>query len=200
VMSTWRALSFRQPWLWMVLEGLKPIENREQWMYHRGPIILHASKSMSERYHASALTFVDRAFGHELLRDLPDVDGFRRGGFCGIATIVGAIRGGEEKPSGDADLYERTVSIVSRDAPNHVTFSRGGASWDLRWRMPSTKAKALQHAYLLAGVRELPFVEGPGKLGLFRVAPAIVARLGLPPTPEDWTAGERYSELWAGAR
>ena len=38
-----RALSLRQPWAWLVVNGYKDIENRSWRTTHRGPLLIHAS-------------------------------------------------------------------------------------------------------------------------------------------------------------
>lgn len=38
-----KALSVRQPWAWLIVEGHKNIENRWWHTYHRGPLLIHAS-------------------------------------------------------------------------------------------------------------------------------------------------------------
>jgi hypothetical protein len=52
--------------------------------------------------------------------------------------------------------------------------------FDLRWWMRE------QHGFLLTDVRELPFAPLRGMLNFWPVAADIVAKLGLPPTPEEW--------------
>ncbi len=39
-----KALSFWQPWGWLVVEGLKDVDNRPKPTKHRGPLLVHASK------------------------------------------------------------------------------------------------------------------------------------------------------------
>lgn len=39
-----KALSIKQPWADLIVEGLKPIENRTWITFHRGPLLIHASK------------------------------------------------------------------------------------------------------------------------------------------------------------
>jgi len=40
------ALSVRQPWAWLLLNG-KDIENRDWYTKYRGPLAIHASKGIS---------------------------------------------------------------------------------------------------------------------------------------------------------
>lgn len=39
------ALSVRQPWAFAIVMGFKPVENREFTRAHRGPTLIHASKT-----------------------------------------------------------------------------------------------------------------------------------------------------------
>ena len=39
-----KALSFTQPWAWLVVSGLKPVDNRPRGTKYRGPLLVHASK------------------------------------------------------------------------------------------------------------------------------------------------------------
>jgi ASCH domain-containing protein len=41
------ALSLRQPWAWLVVNGYKDIENRSWRTNHHGPLVIHASKNRS---------------------------------------------------------------------------------------------------------------------------------------------------------
>src|SRR2546421_11293269 len=42
------ALSLRQPWAWLVVNGYKDIENRSWRTNHRGPLLIHAGSSDRE--------------------------------------------------------------------------------------------------------------------------------------------------------
>src|SRR5258708_38096209 len=39
-----KALSIQQPWAWAILAGVKTVENRTWRTFHRGPLLIHASK------------------------------------------------------------------------------------------------------------------------------------------------------------
>jgi hypothetical protein len=41
-----RALSIRQPWIDLILRGEKDVENRSWSTRHRGPLLLHASRTV----------------------------------------------------------------------------------------------------------------------------------------------------------
>lgn len=82
------ALSVRQPWAWLIVNGFKDVENRGWPTKHRGPVFIHASKR--PRFEA------DVAFGvlREVGMDAPRlaVHGREIGGIVGVATIVDCIR------------------------------------------------------------------------------------------------------------
>jgi hypothetical protein len=41
-----RALSVRQPWAWLIVNGFKDIENRSRRTHHRGSLLIHAGSSL----------------------------------------------------------------------------------------------------------------------------------------------------------
>lgn len=49
-----KAITICQPWATLIAHGHKPIENRAWRTNHRGPIAIHAGKSLSWWRHASA--------------------------------------------------------------------------------------------------------------------------------------------------
>lgn len=102
-----RALSFRQPWAWSILEipeddGPKRDENRD-WpnCRYRGPVLLHASKGCTRQEYADAVRSImlmredmrrhgELAGASRLV--VPPLDEQPRGALLGIARIVGAER------------------------------------------------------------------------------------------------------------
>jgi hypothetical protein len=156
-MSEWRALSFSQPWLDLVMRAArgepqpKLVENR-RWRTHlRGPFILHAALS----YDSEAEGIV-RAADLGLVRARSEMP---RGGFVGVA---------------------RLLDVLERQLPGTLDLMVPGQH-DLRWWARE------QFGFLLAeDVRELPFVPYPGSLNFWKVPAPVVAQLGLPPTPEAW--------------
>jgi hypothetical protein len=42
-----KALSIRQPWAWLIVNGYKDIENRSWATKFRGPVLIHAAKGMT---------------------------------------------------------------------------------------------------------------------------------------------------------
>jgi len=43
-----KALSIQQPWAWFIIRGYKNIENRTWATTYRGPLLIHASKTLDE--------------------------------------------------------------------------------------------------------------------------------------------------------
>lgn len=41
-----KALSIRQPWAWLIVNGIKPVENRDWYCNYRGPLLIHAGKQL----------------------------------------------------------------------------------------------------------------------------------------------------------
>jgi len=81
-----KALSIRQPWAWLILNGGKDIENRSWPTRFRGPFLIHAAKGMTrEEYEGAA----DVAAGQGIT--LPDFKDLERGGIVGQAEIVDCV-------------------------------------------------------------------------------------------------------------
>jgi hypothetical protein len=87
-----KALSIRQPWAWLIVNGHKDIENRTWPTNFRGPVLIHAAKGMTlseynEAYSIAAENGVTIPPKHEL----------QRGGIVGHATITGCESGTREE-------------------------------------------------------------------------------------------------------
>jgi hypothetical protein len=70
------ALSVEPHWAWAIIHGVKRIENRKWRTRHRGPLVIHASKTTrnieSERH---------------LIPGLPPTDQLVRGAFIGVVSV-----------------------------------------------------------------------------------------------------------------
>lgn len=79
-----KALSIRQPWAWLIVNGHKTIENRTWKTTHRGPVLIHASKTPDLT--ADEMAAYRRAAWEEcgvvIPADLP------LGGIVGMADLV----------------------------------------------------------------------------------------------------------------
>lgn len=76
-----KALSIRQPWAWLIANGLKPVENRGWYTAFRGPFLIHASKTIDY----DGVTWVRRAIAIEL------PSSFALGGIVGKAVLTGCV-------------------------------------------------------------------------------------------------------------
>ena len=202
--SDWKALSLRQPWLWMVLHG-KAVENRRRNLgLPRLPFLLHASSTMTGGDVYEALVFVgERGLGdwrHRALEE-PLAEHWHRtlaergrrhlGGFCGVARAIGILAPDAlpvrpnvglpllryELGVGDPPYRHNEAIVTERGTLHRPTIEH---RFDLRWWDRE------QWGYLLADVKALSFVEGKGALGFFKVPPEVVEKLGLPRRPEDY--------------
>ena len=79
-----KALSIRQPYAWLIVNGIKDVENRTWRTGYRGPVLIHAGKTYPKGEHADDFD----AYEHQ---GFPaDRDGML-GGIVGIATITGCV-------------------------------------------------------------------------------------------------------------
>lgn len=80
-----KALSIRQPWAWLIVNGWKNIENREWPTRFRGRFLIHASKSMTMAEYDDCRMFVAGA------TTLPPIYALERGGIVGEADLVDCV-------------------------------------------------------------------------------------------------------------
>jgi hypothetical protein len=88
-----RTLSIRQPWAWLIVSGLKDIENRDWETLYRGRVLVHAGVTMPRRYYDEVQQWV----GDEFNIQLPEPELLERGGIVGLATIAGCVRESESR-------------------------------------------------------------------------------------------------------
>lgn len=86
-------LSVQQPWAWLLVRGLKPVENRTWWTKVRGPVAIHAGKQMADM----SLEQIVDYYGLQSL--VPDPDGveLKRGGLIGRADLVDCVKSHSSK-------------------------------------------------------------------------------------------------------
>lgn len=89
------AISIRQPWAWLIVEGHKPIENRTWYTKFRGDIQIHAAKGCTQAEYDAAVDFV-RSFDPTLAAGIPPLERLERGGIVGLVRITGCV---ERHPS-----------------------------------------------------------------------------------------------------
>lgn len=88
------ALSIRQPWAWLIVNGHKDIENRDWPTRFRGRFLVHAGKGMTRDEYEGCLDTIDYAGRNDIV--LPAFEALERGGVVGEAEIVGCVT---ESPS-----------------------------------------------------------------------------------------------------
>lgn len=81
-----KAISIRQPWAWLIVNGFKDIENRTWYTRYRGPVLIHAAKGMTRSEYQVACEFV---FSINPDIFMPEFEELERGGIVGLATITG---------------------------------------------------------------------------------------------------------------
>lgn len=82
-------LSIRQPWAWLVVHAYKPVENRTWPTTFRGPLAIHAGKTMARRYYDE---IVDSLKADGLCPpDLPAFEELERGGIVGAVRVVDCV-------------------------------------------------------------------------------------------------------------
>ena len=84
---TIKALSIRQPWAWLIVNGIKDVENRSWNTQHRGPLLIHAAKTMTAADYASAQDLAE-----SLGIEIPPRNGFKLGGIIGKVNLVDCVR------------------------------------------------------------------------------------------------------------
>jgi hypothetical protein len=80
------ALSIRQPWAWLIVNGHKDIENRDWPTNFRGLLLVHAGQTLTRRYYSETRAALECA--GLLPSDLPAYEDMERGGLVGWTRVV----------------------------------------------------------------------------------------------------------------
>ncbi|AQG98669.1 hypothetical protein A9R05_07340 [Burkholderia sp. KK1] len=91
-----KALSIRQPWAWLIVNGHKDIENRTWPTKFRGRVLIHASKEMTRAEYEDVEDYLFGECGIPADIKLPAREELERGGIVGVATIVNCVHPGAE--------------------------------------------------------------------------------------------------------
>lgn len=85
-----KALSIRQPWAWLIVNGHKDIENRSWPTRFCGEFLVHASKGMTRAEYddVDLMIALDERLRHVRL---PAFEQLERGGIVGRASIFGCV-------------------------------------------------------------------------------------------------------------
>jgi len=105
-----KALSIRQPYAWLIVSGIKTLENRTWRTDYRGPLLIHAGLRIDEAMIRHILRQC-RSVGEPITRD--EMSEMRIGG-----AVVGVV-----------DLVDCTQSPTGEDAQWH---NPGAWAWILR--------------------------------------------------------------------
>lgn len=164
------ALSIRQPWAWLIVNGHKDIENRTWRTNHRGRRLIHAGKGMTRAEYEECLYFCRSigvlgkdfpvAEGSALNKRLilPHYDELDRGGIVGVAEIVDCITSDEIIPL-DFDELPRGGTFDEAEIVDCVSGVRTGLS---PWFTGP-------YGFVLRNAKPLPFAPCKGALGFFSV-------------------------------
>ena len=85
-----KALSIRQPWAWLIINGNKSIENRDWRSSYAGPLAIHAAKGMTRAEYLDAVDFV-YSFDPELAERIPKPDQLVRGAIIGTVLMSSCV-------------------------------------------------------------------------------------------------------------
>lgn len=81
-----KAISVRQPWAWLIVNGHKDIENRSWPTHQRGKVLIHAAKSMTRKEYNEC-----RMYSELCGVMIPPFENLQRGGIVGEATITDCV-------------------------------------------------------------------------------------------------------------
>lgn len=79
-----KALSVNQPWAWVIVNGYKPVENRDWETKFRGEVLIHAGKKFDD----AGYDFIKASFPEI---PLPPKEEIERGGIVGKTRIVDCV-------------------------------------------------------------------------------------------------------------
>jgi hypothetical protein len=84
------ALSVRQPWAWLIVSGLKDIENRPRRTHYRGPLLIHAGLNL-DSYNEKNVEWLNKKYGIFIPQELAT------GGIIGIVEVVDCVKNHKSK-------------------------------------------------------------------------------------------------------
>lgn len=140
-----KALSIRQPWAWLIVNGFKDVENRSWATGFRGRFLVHTGLTMEKE----AVEAVRRACARA---GVAFPDKLPVGGIVGEATLVDCV------PIEERGWHER----VSGWARRGVAGARGDWYLNQDWFVGP-------YGFILRDARPLPFGRVKGRLGFFEV-------------------------------
>ena len=82
-----KAISVKQPWASLIIEGIKPVENRKWKAGYHGPLLIHASKNFDQKG-ADYLRVIQNAKIRKIVEDSKSL----RGGIIGQVEMVDCVK------------------------------------------------------------------------------------------------------------
>lgn len=122
-----KALTIKQPWAHLIVTGQKDIENRSWATAYRGPVLIHAGKSLD----VDGLDWL-RACGVTVPHDRY----LDRGGFVGVAWLADCVT------RSDSDWFEGPYGFVLTGVRRCQFYPCKGALG--LWNVPDDVARAIQ--------------------------------------------------------
>lgn len=175
--APWKRLVVKEPWTWALINGGKPIENRQRKdgrmptiCRHRGPLIIQGSKGMSKKEHRAAAHFIHATFGI----------------YVPGPTFVESVWQEQAKRAGRLPYLRRAALAGIMFAAGHVEpdgtiVDYTGPALDMRWHARGS------YGLILLDPVPLPWVPASGGLGL------------VPTTDEDLGAALAIAQTYAAA-
>jgi hypothetical protein len=111
------ALSIRQPWAWLIVNGYKDIENRTWPTVFRGPLLIHASKTNTVADFEAAMLFVESFVNPSLVHQVPDRHELAVGGLVGVVDVVDCVRGSDSPWFTGADSDDGYGFVLANPRP-----------------------------------------------------------------------------------
>lgn len=159
-------LSFKQPWLYACVHLGKVLDNRRRRdermpmiCYHRGTLLMHASKSETADYYNSACAWMVEHVALNL--NLKNRDKLPRGGVCAVTRVIAHVdpqHRAWKKTSENPSVFERAYELETDPV--------------LQWQMDGS------WGIVLSETKEIPFVPWKGRQGVFEVlSPEVLTSL-----------------------
>ena len=83
------ALSIRQPWAWLIVNGYKDVENRDWPTNFRGQLLVHAGQTLTRPVYAAVVAELSAA--GICPPDLPAFEDLQLGGLVGWTRVVDCV-------------------------------------------------------------------------------------------------------------
>jgi len=105
-----KAISIQQPWAWLIVMGIKDVENRTWWRRYKGEVLIHASKQFA----ACDMEWIKKRIPMEMQQKFHQTffekNNYKLGGIVGKAEIVDWV------DNSHSPWFEGPVGIVLQNA------------------------------------------------------------------------------------